>query len=123
MAPKAAIFALASAGAALAESAGGLSIAARAVADAAAVLVEGGESDSSSDNTQRAQQSPGVWISADSPEWPVWDSYLRSIGEKSKPRDLRNGWFFPSLEPPEKLDPSSPEPRRADASPLRNPQQ
>lgn len=54
-----------------------------------------GQADDSSDGA-----TPGVWISAEAPEWPLWDAWWRAHKGKSPPRDLRNGWRFPSLTPP-----------------------
>lgn len=47
-----------------------------------------------------ASEPPGVWISADAPEWAAWDAWWRAINGKSPPTDLRNGWRFPSSTPP-----------------------
>jgi hypothetical protein len=53
------------------------------------------------DDNSNGAEAPGVWISADAPEWQAWEAFWRAQNGKSPPRDPRNGWRFPSLTPPD----------------------
>jgi hypothetical protein len=42
-----------------------------------------------------------IWIDYGSPEWWAWSNHYRATKGKSPPVDVKGGWRFPSLNPPE----------------------
>jgi hypothetical protein len=42
-----------------------------------------------------------VWIEYGSPEWRAWADHWRATKGKSPPVDVKGGWRFPSINPPE----------------------
>ena len=55
------------------------------------------------DEVAEAAKPPQFFVSRFSPEWDLWQTYLRSHGSPTgspvSPRD--NGWWFPSPTPPD----------------------